>query len=122
PVDVALRVHHERHGPVVHQVAAVPQARGVDRHDRQGPLRGEVGGGHARPPSSTHFSTRSASIGRVVGLAPTASSTALAIVDAHGPIGGSPMPRALNGPTPSPDSRTLTSISGQSAAVGMAYW
>src|SRR5690606_40546192 len=64
--------------------------------------------------SSTHFSTRSASIGRVVGLAPTASSTALAIVDAHGPIGGSPMPRALNGPTPSPDSRTLTSISGQS--------
>ena len=36
PVDVALRVDHQRDPPVVDQVAAVPQGRGLDREDDGG--------------------------------------------------------------------------------------
>jgi len=34
PVDVALRVDHERDPPIVDQIAAVPQRRRLDREDR----------------------------------------------------------------------------------------
>src|SRR2546426_5484788 len=46
---------------------------------------------------------------------------ALATAAAGGPIGGSPMPRAPKGPSPSPDSTTMGSTSGMSAALGMRY-
>jgi len=42
-------------------------------------------------------------IGSRVIRTPVACSIALAMAAAGGPIGGSPMPRALNGPSPSPD-------------------
>ncbi len=46
--------------------------------------------------------TRSAVMGKVVTRTPVASSMALASAAAGGPMGGSPMPRAPNGPNPSP--------------------
>jgi hypothetical protein len=69
-----------------------------------------------------HSRTRSGVIGKLAGLTPRASWIALATAAAGGPIGGSPMPRAPNGPIPSPDSRITTSISGTSVAVGIRYW
>jgi len=33
PVDVPLRVDHDRHAAIVRQVAAVPERRRLDRHD-----------------------------------------------------------------------------------------
>ena len=47
---------------------------------------------------------------------------AAATAGAGGPIGGSPIPRALNGPMPSPLSSTNDSIEGISTAVGIRYW
>ena len=44
-VDVALRVDHERHLPVVDEVAAVAQGRGLDRDDRRGLLGRAAGCG-----------------------------------------------------------------------------
>src|SRR5436190_910212 len=65
--------------------------------------------------------TRSAVMGRRVTRTPAASAMALATAAAGGPMGGSPMPRALKGPSPSPDSTTTASTSGTSAAVGIRY-
>src|SRR5439155_6674552 len=47
--------------------------------------------------------TRSAVMGRRVTRTRAASAMALATAAAGGPMGGSPMPRALKGPSPSPD-------------------
>jgi hypothetical protein len=58
-------------------------------------------------------------IGSSVIRAPTASAMALAIAAAGGPMGGSPMPRAPNGPFPGPTSKMIAWMSGTSFDAGM---
>src|SRR5439155_20338463 len=96
------------------------------------PRRASLGGAslvllHAVGPVRTSYSrvapraaasrTLSGVTGSWRGRAPTASAIAAGITPIGGPIGGSPMPRAPKGPRPSPDSRTIVSISGTSVAV-----
>src|SRR5262249_51931508 len=65
---------------------------------------GPAAPGHARSTSraSSSPSIRSGVIGSWAGRTPIASWMALAMVAATFPIGGSPIPRAPNGPLPSP--------------------
>jgi hypothetical protein len=60
---------------------------------------------------------RSGVIGSSVMRAPVASATAFAIAAGAGTIGGSPTPRAPNGPAGDGTSTMIVSMGGTSAAV-----